>query len=279
LPASFGRSHRDFFELRSPCLTQPFDDSNDMIEVSHIGKSYPDGVSSVFWALHDVTFSIGRGEVVGLVGANGAGKTSLLRILSTVLQPTTGDAWVGGHHVIANSQDVRRQIGFVSANTAVYDRMTGAEYVRFFGRFYDILTEELEDRISELFVRFRMTNLRDQLCGRMSTGMKQKVSIARALVHDPEVLIFDEATLGLDIVAARSVMEMVLALREESKCIVFSTHIMSELERLCDRLVVLHRGRLVAEGTAEELIHEYNETNLEDMFFQILAAEDEEASV
>lgn len=250
-----------------------------MIELSHIGKAYPDGVSSVFWALRDVSFCMRRGEVVGLVGANGAGKTSLLRILSTVLRPTTGDAWVGSHHVVDDSQAVRRQIGFVSANTAVYDRMTGAEYVRFFGRFYDIPADELEDRIDELFARFRMLNLRDQLCGRMSTGMKQKVSIARALVHNPDVLIFDEATLGLDIMAARSVMEMVLALREESKCIVFSTHIMSELERLCDRLVVLHRGRLIAEGTAAELIDEYKEENLEDMFFQILAADDEEAAV
>jgi sodium transport system ATP-binding protein len=111
----------------------------------------------------------------------------------------------------------------------------------------------------------------------MSTGMKQKVSIARALIHNPDVLIFDEATLGLDILAARSVMEMVLALREESKCIIFSTHIMSELERLCDRLVVLHRGRLLAEGTANELLADYQETKLEDMFFRILAAEDEAA--
>lgn len=250
-----------------------------MIEVRHIGKTYPDGVSSVFWALRDVSFSIGCGEVVGLVGANGAGKTSLLRILSTVLQPTDGDAWVGGHHVVEEAQAVRSRIGFVSANTAVYDRMTGAEYVRFFGRFYNLPTDELEDRIDQLFVRFRMASLRDQLCGRMSTGMKQKVSIARALVHDPEVLIFDEATLGLDIVAARSVMEMVLALREESKCIIFSTHIMSELERLCDRLIVLHRGRLIAEGTADELIRNYAGENLEDIFFQILAADDEEAAV
>lgn len=250
-----------------------------MIEVSQIGKSYPDGVASVFWALKDVSFSVRSSEVVGLVGANGAGKTSLLRILSTVLQPTAGNAWIAGQHVVQDAQHIRRLIGFVSANTAVYDRMTAAEYVRFFGRFYDLPNDELEDRIDELFVRFRMTNLRDQLCGRMSTGMKQKVSIARALIHDPQVLIFDEATLGLDIMAARSVMEMVLALREESKCIIFSTHIMSELERLCDRLVVLHRGRLIAEGTADELMAEYQEEHLEDMFFQILAADDEATTV
>ncbi|MBL8889586.1 MAG: ATP-binding cassette domain-containing protein [Planctomycetaceae bacterium] len=250
-----------------------------MIEVSQIGKSYPDGVASVFWALKDVSFTVRSSEVVGLVGANGAGKTSLLRILSTVLRPSAGNAWIGGQHVVQDAQQVRRLIGFVSANTAVYDRMTAAEYVRFFGRFYDLPDDELEDRIDELFVRFRMTNLRDQLCGRMSTGMKQKVSIARALIHDPRVLIFDEATLGLDIMAARSVMEMVLALREESKCIIFSTHIMSELERLCDRLVVLHRGRLIAEGTAEELMAEYHEEHLEDMLFQILAADDEATTV
>jgi sodium transport system ATP-binding protein len=244
-----------------------------MIEVCQVGKSYPDGISSVFWALADVTFSVQPNEVVGLVGANGAGKTSLLRILSTVLPPTTGDVWVGGHHVVDDAAAVRSQVGFVSANTAVYDRMTGSEYVRFFGNFYGLPADELEDRIDELFVRFRMTGLRDQLCGRMSTGMKQKVSIARALVHNPDVLIFDEATLGLDIVAARSVMEMVMALREESKCIIFSTHIMSELERICDRLVILHQGRLVAEGTARHLMDTYHEASLEDLFFRIISAE------
>jgi len=244
-----------------------------MIEVCQVGKSYPDGISSVFWALSDVSFSVQPNEVVGLVGANGAGKTSLLRILSTVLPPTTGDVWVGGHHVVHDSVAVRSQVGFVSANTAVYDRLTGAEYVRFFGTFYGLPSDELEDRIDELFVRFHMSDLRDQLCGRMSTGMKQKVSIARALVHNPDILIFDEATLGLDIVAARSVMEMVMALREESKCIIFSTHIMSELERICDRLVILHRGRLVAEGTAGELMDTYHEESLEDLFFRIISAE------
>jgi sodium transport system ATP-binding protein len=244
-----------------------------MIDVRQLGKCYSDGQDSVYWALQDVSFSVRSREVVGLVGANGAGKTSLLRILSTVLPPTVGDAWVGGQHVVTSAIDVRRTIGFVSANTAVYDRMTGAEYVRFFGQFYAIPGEELEDRIHELFVRFRMEDLRHRLCGQMSTGMKQKVSIARALVHDPQVLIFDEATLGLDILAARSVLDMVLALREEGKCIIFSTHIMSEIQRLCDRIVILHHGRMVADGTPEELQAAFAARNLEDLFFQIIESE------
>jgi len=244
-----------------------------MIDVRQLGKSYPDGLDSVYWALHDVSFRVRPREVVGLLGANGAGKTSLLRILSTVLPPTTGEAWVCGHHVVEEAIEVRRRIGFVSANTAVYDRMTGAEYVRFFGQFYSIPRMELEDRIHELFVRFRMEDLRDRLCGQMSTGMKQKVSIARALVHDPQVLIFDEATLGLDILAARSVLDMVLALREEGKCIIFSTHIMSEIERLCDRIVILHHGRLVAAGTPAELEGGFSARHLEDLFFQIIESE------
>ncbi len=244
-----------------------------MIEALQVGKSYADGCDSPYWALRDVSFKVNDREVVGLVGANGAGKTSLLRILSTVLRPSSGSATVSGFDVVTQPELVRGQIGFVSANTAVYDRMTGMEYVRFFGRFYSLTNEVIESRMATLFDRFRMNDLRDLLCGRMSTGMKQKISIARALIHNPHVLIFDEATLGLDIVAARNVMDMVVALRDEGKCIVFSTHNMSEIERVCDRIVVLHRGHLVAVGSPAELLSEFGQARLEDVFFRIIDPE------
>ena len=148
--------------------------------------------------------------------------------------------------------------------------MTGWEFVEYFGKLYELDDEQLRQRMEKIFHSFQMDNLRDLFCGKMSTGMKQKVSIARALVHDPPVLIFDEATLGLDIIAARSVLQMVSALRDDGKCIVFSSHIMREVERLCDRVAVLHGGTIVAQGSKQELIEQFKEPDLEEIFFRLI---------
>lgn len=241
-----------------------------MIDVQNIGKHYEDLNAEPFWAIRDVTFQVNEGEIVGLLGPNGAGKTTLLRILSTMLQPSSGEALLCGYSVRDEPEKVRRNIGFVSANTAVYDRMTGWEFVEYFGKLYELPEEELQNRMERIFESFEMQGLRDLFCGKMSTGMKQKVSIARALVHDPQVLIFDEATLGLDIIAARNVLQMVSQLRDNGKCIVFSSHIMREVERLCDRVAVLHGGHIVAQGTKQELIDQFEEPDLEEIFFQLI---------
>jgi sodium transport system ATP-binding protein len=165
---------------------------------------------------------------------------------------------------------VRHQIGFISANTAVYDRMTAWEMVEYFGRLYSMDDDELRGRMELLFDRFQMQEFRDLLGAKMSTGMKQKVSVARAIVHDPPVLIFDEATTGLDVLVARALLDVVLELRDQGKCIVFSTHIMREAERLCDRIAIMHRGNILAEGTLDELRDEHDERDLEEMFFQLI---------
>ena len=243
-----------------------------MIQVRDLTKSYADLRRGQFVALAGISFQARAGEVYGLLGPNGAGKTSALRILSTVLRPTSGEARVNGFDVLTQPALVRHQIGFVSCNTAVYDRMTAWEMVEYFGRLYGLEAVRLRERMEHIFTRLQMNDIRDLLGAKMSTGMKQKVSIARAIVHDPPVLIFDEATAGLDVLVARALLKTVAELREQGKCVIFSTHIMREAERLCDRLAIMHRGHILAEGTLAELRDQHHENDLEELFFQLISA-------
>jgi sodium transport system ATP-binding protein len=246
-----------------------------MIHVHGLTKHYTDLRRGKIVALEGVDFHARSGQIYGLLGPNGAGKTTALRILSTVLRPTSGTAAINGFDVVTQPAAVRRQIGFMSANTAVYDRMTGWEMVEYFGRLYGIPDDELRERMEHLFQRLKMDDTRDVLGAKMSTGMKQKVSVARALVHDPPVLIFDEATSGLDVLVARALLNTVAELREHGKCVIYSTHIMREVEKLCDRIGIIHRGHLLAEGTLEELRDRYRERDFEELFFRLITAHDE----
>ena len=250
-----------------------------MIHVRELTKSYSDLRNGQFVALSGVSFDAHPGEIYGLLGANGAGKTTLLRILSTVLRPSGGTATINGFDVVTQPSPVRHNIGFVSNDTAVYDRMTSLEMVQYFGRLHGIVEEILEQRIENVFARLKMNDIREVLGAKMSTGMKQKVSIARALVHDPPVLIFDEATVGLDVLVGRALLEIVSDLRDQGKCIVFSTHIMREVERLCDRVAIIHRGLLLAEGTQEDLREQYGEEDLEELFFQLVSTQQEKSEL
>jgi sodium transport system ATP-binding protein len=241
-----------------------------MIEARSLSKVYADLQRGPFVALDGLSFRANSGEIYGLLGPNGAGKTTALRILSTVLAPTGGTAIVNGFDVVTQPALVRQHIGFISANTAVYDRMTAWELVEYFGRLYGMEEERLRERMEHLFERLQMQEIRDLLGAKMSTGMKQKASIARAIVHDPPVLIFDEATNGLDVLVARALLDAVAELREQGKCIVFSTHIMREAERLCDRVAIVHHGRMLAEGTQEELRDQHGQPDLEELFFELI---------
>jgi sodium transport system ATP-binding protein len=245
-------------------------DNQVLVETRGLSKSYSDLRRGEFVALDGLTFEARAGEVFGLLGPNGAGKTTALRILSTVLQPTSGTAIVNGFDVVNQPEMVRHHIGFMSANTAVYDRMTAWEMVEYFGRLYGIDQEQLRHRMEELFERLKMNDIRDLLGAKMSTGMKQKVSIARSIVHDPPVLIFDEATSGLDVLVARALLDTVAELRDQGKCIVFSTHIMREAERLCDRVAIVFQGKILAEGTLAELHETHGQRDLEDLFFELI---------
>ena len=244
-----------------------------MIHVRNLRKCYADLVRGEFVALKGLTLEARPGQIYGLLGPNGAGKTTALRFLGTGLSPTSGTATVAGHDVVTQPNLVRRNIGFVSCNTGVYDRMTAWELVAYFGGLYG-LGNELTPRMEEIFTRLNMNDIRDVLGAKMSTGMKQKVSIARALVHDPPVLIFDEATSGLDVLVARALLEIVRDLREQGKCIIFSSHIMREVDKLCDRVGILHRGQLLAEGSLSNLRDQHGEDDLEELFFQLIQQHD-----
>lgn len=246
-----------------------------MIHVRHLTKFYADLKRGKFFALDGLSFDAQSGQIYGLLGPNGAGKTTVLRILSTILRPSGGSASVNGYDVVTQPSLVRHQIGFMSANTAVYDRMTAWEMVEYFGRLYGIAEEPLRERMEHLFTRLKMNDIRDLLGAKMSTGMKQKVSIARAIVHDPPVLIFDEATSGLDVLVARALLKTIAELREHGKCVIFSTHIMREAEKLCDRIAIMHRGHTLAEGTLDELRDRHDQRDLEELFFQLISHHDE----
>ncbi len=248
-----------------------------MISVQSLTKIYTDGSDTPFRAVDSVSFSVQPGEIFGLLGPNGAGKTTTLRILSTVLQPSEGTALIDGFDTVLRPEEVRRRIGFMSANTSVYDRMTGWEMVEHFGRLYGLDEKTLHDRLEYLFERLQMEEVRNRFGEKMSTGMKQKVSIARTLIHEPPVLIFDEPTAGLDVLVARSLLQTIQELREQGKCIIFSTHIMREVEKLCDRVAIMNRGRILAEGSLEELRERYHQADLEELFFSLMSKTEQEA--
>ncbi len=250
-----------------------------MIHVEGLSKSFDDLRRGSIIALDSVSFDVQVGEIFGLLGPNGAGKTTCLRMLSTVLQPTGGSATVAGYDVATHPQDVRGQIGFMSCNTGIYDRMTAWEMVEYFGRLYGIEEQELQQRLDRIFTTLQMQEIRDMLGSKMSTGMKQKVSIARTIIHDPPVLIFDEPTTGLDVLVARAVLKTIEALREEGKCIIFSTHIMREVEKLCDRVAVIYKGKILAIGSIPELEEQYHESDMEELFFSLIQQHEDQLAM
>ena len=242
-----------------------------MIHVERLSKCFLDYRRGWVPAVDGVSFDCYPGAIFGLLGPNGAGKTTTLRMLSTVLKPTGGRAVVAGYDVSEAPEQVRAHIGFMSANTGIYDRMSAWELVEYFGRLYGIPADRLRERMEALFTWLQMNEFRDVLGSKMSTGMKQKVSIARAIIHDPPVLIFDEPTAGLDVLVARAVLQNIERLRDQSKSILFSTHNMREVEKLCDRLAILHKGRMLACGKLPDLRAQHGYKDLEELFFGLVS--------
>ncbi len=250
-----------------------------MIHVEGLSKTFTDLKRGEISALRGVSFDVYPGEIFGLLGPNGAGKTTCLRILSTVLRPTSGKAVVAGCDVSREPSQVRARIGFMSGNTGIYDRMTAWEMVEYFGRLYGVPEDLLRERLENIFETLKMREIRDVLGLKMSTGMKQKVSIARTLVHDPPVLIFDEPTSGLDVLVARNLLRTIQDLREQGKCIIFSTHIMREVEKLCERIAIIDKGQILAYGPLQELASRHRKNDMEELFFELIGSVESESAI
>jgi sodium transport system ATP-binding protein len=245
--------------------------SVDLVQARRLGKTYRGAKGATTVAVTDVSFSCRAGEVFGLLGPNGAGKTTTLRMLSTVLSPTEGTALIGGHDVVQAPDRVRAAIGFLSGNTGLYPRLTPREVLRYFGRLYGLDDARIARRTDDLARLLDMAHFLDKRCDALSTGMKQKVNVARTVMHDPQVLILDEPTSGLDVLAARTIIEFVHRCRAEGKCVIFSTHIMAEVARLCDRLAIVHKGRVQFLGTVAEFRAQAGPADdLEEAFLRVL---------
>ena len=241
-----------------------------MIEVRGLSKRFRDRKRGEIRAVDGVSFRCEPGRIYGLLGANGAGKTTTLRILATILEPSVGTAVICGHDVVEEPEKVRAKVGFLSTATALYPRLTAQELVEYFGRLNGLDEKTLKKRIDEIFARLDMDGFRERRCDKLSTGMKQKTSIARTLVHDPPVMIFDEPTLGLDIMTARTITTFIRECRDRGKTVIFSTHIMSEVEKLCDMIGIIHDGKLLMEGTVAQLREKYGTQDLEEIFVKIV---------
>ncbi|MCR6654857.1 MAG: ATP-binding cassette domain-containing protein [Opitutus sp.] len=248
-----------------------------MIAAQHLTKIFKDKKRGEIRAVDDVSFRAEPGRIYGLLGANGAGKTTTLRMLATLLQPSSGTAVVGGFDVVTHAEKVRARVGFLAASTALYGRLTAREMIEYFGRLNGMSDAAIRTRIQELATELDLHEFLDRRCDKFSTGMKQKTSIARTLVHDPEVMIFDEPTLGLDVMTARSIVRFVRQCRDRGKTVIYSTHIMSEVEKLCDTVGIIHGGRLLAEGTVADLRARYGEQDLEEVFVKVAGIEEANA--
>jgi len=242
-----------------------------MIEARLLTKVFHDRKRGEVRAADAVSFRVAPGTIYGLLGANGAGKTTTLRMLATLLRPTSGTASVAGFDVATQPDKVRVVVGFLATSTALYARLTAREMVAYFGRLHGIGEEALRARIALLAEQLDMHEFLDRRCEKLSTGMKQKTSIARMLVHDPQVMIFDEPTVGLDVMAARAIVQFVRDCRARGKTVIYSTHVMSEAEKLCDVVGIIHGGSIRAEGSVGELKSRTGERDLEEAFVRIVA--------
>lgn len=244
-----------------------------MIEARQLTKTFKDKKRGLIAAAADLTFTCVPGRIYGLLGANGAGKTTTLRMLATLLKPTSGACTVAGHDASTEPEKVRANVGFLAASTALYGRLSAREMITYFGRLNGMADEAIRARLKVLADELDMHEFLDRRCDKFSTGMKQKTSIARTLIHDPAVMIFDEPTLGLDVMTARSIVKFVRDCRDRGKTVIYSTHVMSEVEKLCDTIGIIHGGRLVAEGTLAELQARFGERDMEEIFIKAVGGE------
>jgi len=250
-----------------------------LIRVEGLTKHFHDSQRGTITAVDNIYFKCEPGEIYGLLGPNGAGKTTTLRMLATLLTPSDGSAVLNGHSIKEAPNQVRASLGFLSSTTGLYPRLTPREILTFFGKLHGLTTEEINRRADILIKDFGIDSYAGVRCEKLSSGMKQKVSIARTLINDPPILIFDEPTVGLDVIAAAQTLNYIQQYRERGKCILYSTHIMSEAEKLCSRIGIIHNGQLMTDGTLGDLRQKTDERYLEDIFMKLIASSGEETFI
>jgi sodium transport system ATP-binding protein len=235
-----------------------------ILEVKNLSKQFKD-----FLAVSAVSFSAHEGEIFGLLGPNGAGKTTTIRLIATILAPTGGTAEVAGFDIVKDPEAVRRKVGILTTDIGAYERFSGRENLQYFARLYGLSRPAAEKRIEELSKLLVMEDFIDRRVSKYSTGMKQKLAIARSVIHDPQVIIFDEPTSGLDVLASQTVLNFMKRARQEGRCVIFSTHQMDDAERLCDRVAIIHQSRLVACDTLAALKQQTGTSSLVDAFLKL----------
>jgi sodium transport system ATP-binding protein len=242
-----------------------------MIEILGLSKDF-----KKVKAVDNISFNVENGEIVGLLGENGAGKTTTLRMIATMLRATGGTVKVNGFDITQDSGKVRAQIGILfGGEVGLYDRLTARENIKYFAELNGMSKDQTKKSIEYLVKILEMEEYIDRRVGKFSRGMKQKVAIARSIVHEPSVMLFDEPTAGLDVTASRIVQDFILKCKSDNKAIVFSSHSMQEVERLCDRIVIIHKGKILEEGTVNELKIKYNNESMEDIFMLLVGDKNE----
>lgn len=223
-------------------------------------------------AVKDISFTCEPGRVHALLGPNGAGKTTTLRMLSTIFMPTSGSIQINGIDVAKSPEEARRHIGFLTGSAGLYARLTPDELISYFGALYSVEKKIIEERRQKLYDLLDMNDFRHKRIGKLSTGMKQKVSICRTMIHDPQVVIFDEPTSGLDVITAENIIALINDCRTQGKTVIFSSHIMSEVDLLCDDISIIHQGKLLHNGTMEDFRNNMQAPNLTAEFIRIVNA-------
>ena len=252
-----------------------------MIDVKNVSKSYKlsrkqrkemgsDFIGDSVLAVDNISFSCQSGRIFGLIGPNGAGKTSTLRMIGTMLAPSSGSILVNNFDTVTHSQSVKKSLGFLSGNTGLYDRLTAEEMVRYYADLHEMTEANFQKSRNRLFRLLDMEEFSGRRIGKLSTGMMQKVNIARTMIHEPEVVVFDEPTSGLDVMASRSIIQLIKECGDEGKTVIFSSHRLAEIQSLCDDLAIIHKGELYFNGTYEEFEYQKQEATLEDEFIRMV---------
>ena len=248
-----------------------------MIEINNVSKEFTkidnNKKKIKFYADKDISFNVKDGEILGLLGPNGAGKTTLLRIIAGIMKPTNGEVKIDDKRYVDSEIEIKKQIAFLSGNTKLYKELSPVELLKMCALYYGVPKKDINKKIDEIVKRFDMESFKNQKIGSLSTGQFQRVGVSRCVIHDPHYYILDEATSGLDIISSQVILDFIKEERKKGKCIIYSTHYMEEAENICDRVVLINKGVVIAEGKTKTIEKETNTSNIRDAFLSLIGGD------